>query len=113
MYSLADNYLMAAELEFEHNEKDVIPQLVCSNSRQSISFYLTAFLIQNDIAVEQPSTLESLLRQCQTVDPRFKWIDLSGVYCRLDSNEQRFCYGHHKVNSCLKTAQEVRAVIKS
>ena len=111
LFTLAEELLLAAEHEQQRAEEDVVSHLICINSRQSISNYLAGFLLQKDIPIQHPVSINSLLEQCNAVDPRFEMLDLQPVECRCDVHDKQYCLDLNKVKSCLLIAQHVRSIV--
>lgn len=106
----ANDLLNTATEELQRPEEDVMAQLVCYNSRQSIVNYLSAFLINNGIELKKPVTMAGLMDQCRAVDDRFQLIDISQIFCSHDVNDNDYCINLHKVNDCLQIAKQTRDI---
>jgi hypothetical protein len=104
----ADQLLHSASEELQRSEEDVTAYMVCHNSRQSITNYLAAYLIKNNIELKQPVTMASLMDQCREVDARFDLVDISQIFCRHDEGNEEFCLNVEKVTDCLRIAQQAR-----
>lgn len=111
LFKIADDLLIAAEHEQERSEEDVVTHLICTNSRQSISNFLAGYLIRKNIPIDQPTSLESLQLQCQSVDPRFEYVDLRKINCRFETHDRYYCLEYEHVDACLKIAQQVRSIV--
>jgi hypothetical protein len=46
LFAMAEELLMAAELEQQRAEEDVVSHLICHHSRQSISNFLAGYILQ-------------------------------------------------------------------
>jgi hypothetical protein len=111
LFQIADELLAAAEYEQERAEEDAVTHRICVHSRQAISNLLAGYLLQKNTPIEHPVSIESLQKQCESIDARFEQLDLSPLSCRLDQRDMNYCLEFEKVNACLKTAQHVRAII--
>ena len=107
----ADQLLNTAVEELQRSEEDVTAYMVCHNSRQSIMNYLASFLLKNDVALKEPATMASLIKQCRKQDARFDLIDISQIHCRHDEGEEEYCLNIEKVNDCLRIAKQTRGMV--
>lgn len=107
----ANELLIAAERETERSEEDVVTHLICTNARLSLANYLGGFLVQQEVAVAQPVTLQGLLDQCRGVDARFEEIDLTPIHCRCETHDNDYCMDMGQVKECMDLAQQVRAIV--
>ncbi len=110
---IAEELLFAAEKEMERSAEDVVTHLVCFNSRASISNFLKAYLLSEQIAIAHPVSLSSLLKQCQAVDARFDLLDLEDMHCRTEAHDQDYCLDYKQVDTCIKVAQQARSIVMS
>ena len=113
MMCIAEELLSSAEKEMERSAEDVVTHLVCFNSRASISNFLKAYLLNEQIELVYPISLSSLLKQCQTVDARFDLLDLEDMHCRMEAHDQDYCLEYKQVDTCMKVAQQARSIVMS
>lgn len=111
LYRLAENLLQAAKDEQKRANEDVVTHLICSHSRLSIKNYLTGYLLDNNIPIEEPVTIASLKQQCMAVDARFEELSLDDILCKFESHDRYYCLEHDHVDACLKTALHVRSIV--
>ena len=76
----AEQHFYKAKDELRKPEYDVVPYSVCQNSYYSIIFYLSGFLSQNGVEVQEPMILEDLIKQCRKIDPKFQDLHLTPFY---------------------------------
>lgn len=107
----ADELLIAAEQEQQRAIEDVVTHLICSNSRKSIYNFLYGYLLNKNIPIQQPVSIASMHKQCQSIDPRFDWLDLEKVNCRYETHDRYYCLEYDNVEKCLKAAQHVRSIV--
>jgi hypothetical protein len=107
----ADELLQAAERETERPSADAMTHLICVNARQSITGFFTGFLMQHQVDLAKPVTMEGLLNQCKAVDPRFEDIDLTPVHCRCETHDNDYCLDRGQVDACLNIAQQARSLV--
>ena len=112
LYQMAGNLLMTAEHEQERADEDVVTHLVCSHSRQSIIYFLTGYLHNKNIPVDQPTTIASLWQQCKTIDARFEELRFIDVQCRFELHDRFYCLEHDHVDACLRCAQHIRSIVQ-
>ena len=110
-FTLAEELLVAAEHEMERSEEDLVTHLICNNSRQSLSNFLSGFLLQQNVSITHPATLASLLKQCQSLDARFELLDLSEMHCRHEIHSMSYCLDPRQVEMCIKVAQQARSIV--
>ena len=113
LFSIAEELLQKAEREMERSEEDVVTHFICSHARQSLSNFLAGFLIRQNIEIEHPVTLTSLLDQCKLADVRFESLDLSQLGCRNKTNDYDYCLDVEKVRECIKVALQAQAIVMS
>jgi len=111
LYANADELLLAAENELQHDQGAIATHLVCNNARLSITHYLIGFLLKHQIPIKSPASIASLQQQCQLLDPRFHTLDLDNISCRYDTPGQRFCLEVDKVSACFIAAHQLRSIV--
>jgi hypothetical protein len=107
----AGELLNRAEEETERSQEDVVTHLICTNARQSVVNYFAGFLMQRDVAIAQPVSLQGLLDQCKEYDDRFDAIDLTPMYCRCETHNDDYCLELDQVMECIRIAQWARSVV--
>ena len=107
----ADSLLYSAAEELNKSEEGYVAYNACNDSRESIRKYLTSFLLKNHIKPKETISLADLLKECRTIDKRFKSLDMSCVLCQHDSEYEDYCLSVEKVNPCLKVAEETRKIV--
>ena len=60
----ADRHLRIAQEEMSRPAEDVVAQMVCDHSRQSILHFLTAFLQERGIDVPAKMRMRDLIARC-------------------------------------------------
>ena len=113
LLEFANELLDRAENEAERSAEDVVTHLICTNSRQSIANYLAGFLMQRNIPVQQPVTLQGLLDQCKEVDARFESMDMAPIHCRCKTTDDNYCLDNEQVDQCMSIAQQARSIVMS
>ena len=111
LLAYANELLNAAEHEAERSAEDVVTHLICMNARQSAANFFAGYLMQNQVTVTQPVTLQGLLDQCRELDARFASIDLGPMYCRCETHDKSYCLDMDQVKECMRIAQLARAVV--
>ena len=111
LLNYANELLEAAEHEADRSAEDVVTHLICTNSRLSLTNYLTGFLYTQDVKPSEPVSLQSLLDQCREHDARFEQIDLTPINCRCQTEGDDYCLDLDQVEDCLKVAQLTRSVV--
>lgn len=111
-YKRANQLLNAAEHEEERAEEDVVTHFICTNSRQSISDFLKGFLLEKNIAIQHPASIDSLYKQCQASDKRFDKLDINNMVCKYELNAGSYCLEKNKVDQCLDIARQVKSIVR-
>jgi hypothetical protein len=111
LFEHADELISAAEHELDRAEEDVVIHLVCNNARLSISHCLIGFLLEKNIPIRPPASIASLQQQCQSIDPRFRELDLDQMACRYQAPGSAYCLEGTQHNACLKAAQQVHDLV--
>lgn len=107
----ADQLVAAAQEEISRPEENVVAPMVCKDARQAIINYMTSFLLDNDVDIAPPHTIDHLLTQCKEVDGRFSYLDITPINCRFHTDHSEYCLSTETVSGCLAVAQEVKGVV--
>lgn len=107
----ADLLVEAAQQEISRPEENVVAPMVCKDARQAIINYMTSFLLDNDITITPPNTIDHLLKQCKEVDGRFSYLNITPINCRFHTRHDDYCLSTETVAGCLAVAQEVKGVV--
>jgi hypothetical protein len=107
-----DQHLEAAQNELFRSAEDVVPHMACSSARKSIFNYLHGFLLQHGIEQNEIISLESLLKKCSEIDPKFKAFDLSKMACRTEASDEHYCTEVHTVEYCIGLATQAKKLVK-
>lgn len=111
LFSQANEMLIIAEREKDRASEDVVTHLICKNSRHALSKFLAGFIIQRQIPLHYPSSLDNLLDQCKSLDARFENLDLTKMHCRFEKEDRNYCLEMEQVDACIKMAQQARDLI--
>ena len=80
----AHSLIAQAKVELNRSKEDVVPHLICANTRKAIANFLSAYLIRSDQAVPETVDLEVLKKACAAVDSKFDELDLQAIIdCRF------------------------------
>jgi HEPN domain-containing protein len=77
--SEADEMLHTAEEELCRPEEDVVHYNVCKHAYKAIEKYMTAYLIEHGVHIQNSTSIKELLNQCRSIDPDFKELDINPV----------------------------------
>ncbi|HKK77187.1 MAG TPA: hypothetical protein VJ953_19055 [Saprospiraceae bacterium] len=108
----ADELLTGAKEEMQRAREDVAAYRVCHSSRQALVNYLEAYLLNNNLPIQSPTTVDSLMEQCRNYDGRFQLIDLSPIDCRSHVDDSEYCLNVDKVSKCLLVADQVAGMVR-
>ena len=111
LISEADQLLDRATKELQHSTKNFTAFLVCQNSKQSINNCLASYLLKNNIEINEPASIASLMGQCNVLDARFELINISKIFCHHDVDGEEYCLDFQKVQECLQIAHQVRDIV--
>lgn len=109
----ADELLNAAREELQRAEEDVATYHVCHSARQALVNYLKAYLIDNNVAIQTPITVEKLMGQCREYNARFNLINITPIDCRTHTDDSDYCLRVDKVGECLRIAELARGMVLS
>ena len=109
----ADQLLEVAQNEMFRSKEDVVPYLVCSNARQSISNYLTGFLMKKEVPLDTMFTIKQLLEKCQEIEPSFKELSFDHMNCSSETHDERYCNDLSKVKECVAFAEKTKKLVES
>ena len=101
----AHSLIAQAKVELNRSKEDVVPHLICANTRKAIANFLSAYLIRSDQAVPETVDLEVLKKACAAVDSKFDELDLQAIDCRFDYGDHEFCANISKVKECFALAE--------
>ncbi len=107
-----DQFLENAQMELFKAEEDAVPYLICSNARQSIAKYLTAFLVNQGKTDQLPESLEGLVGLCRKEDPRFNHFELEILNCNDHTHDVAYCTNLQKVKVCVDVAKKAKELLK-
>ena len=113
LYETAVQKLKEANDELCRPEEDVVAYMVCRNSQLAIHNFLRAYLLQNEIDVDDEATVDDLYNKCKSINVNFGKIDLAGFDCQADNLESRYCSGTEKVSRCFDIADSLDAFLRS
>jgi len=99
--------LNEANEELFKPKEDIATYIVCKNAQYAIENYLKGYLLKNSINPENFKTIDSLYKQCKTINKNFNEIDLSDFECKSHKLDSRFCKEVSKVSSCFEIADNL------
>lgn len=88
LYVEAKKRMQAIDHEVNRPAEDAVPQFIFNSARQCAHDFLMAFIDDNGVTPKEPVSLESLLQQCKTIDPRFLSIDSEELSCFMAANQE-------------------------
>ncbi|RLD30762.1 MAG: hypothetical protein DRI70_00240 [Bacteroidetes bacterium] len=104
--------LNEASEELLKPEEDVVSYLVCKNAQHAIENFLKGFLLQNGIDVNNYKTIDSLYKQCESINKNFKEINLSDFDCKSYNMDSRNCNEVSKVSNCFEIADRLDTFLR-
>lgn len=112
LFSEAVKNVNEAEEELCRPEEDVVSVLVCKKAQRATENFLRGFLLDNGVEPNNQSTLESLYRQCEKLNPNFSKVSLTNFNCLSDKLDSRSCNELTKVSSCYTTANNIDTFLR-
>lgn len=88
LYVDAKKLMQTIDNEVNRPAEDAVPQFIFNSARQCAHDFLVAFINDNGVTPKEPVSLESLLQQCKTLDPRFLSIDNEELSCFMSANKE-------------------------
>lgn len=88
LYVDAKKRMQAIDHEVNRPAEDAVPQFIFNSARQCAHDFFVAFINDNGVMPKEPVSLESLLQQCKTIDPRFLSIAPEELSCFMTANKE-------------------------
>jgi hypothetical protein len=104
----ADQLLKTAQNEMFRSEEDVVPFMACSKARESIVNYLTGFLLQNGVELDEVLSMESLINKCKGINSKFSELELDTILCKQENHNSKYCSDLVKVKECVAVAKKTK-----
>ena len=108
LYADATALMQAIDNEVNRPAEDAVPQFIFNSSTQCAHDFLVGFLDENGIEPREPVSLESLLQQCKTVDPRFLSLETGDLSCFMTANREDL----EQAIRCYEIADKIRQLVK-
>lgn len=108
IFDQADQYLEAARNELGRPAEDIVPYMVCRNARNSLSGYLSGFLLVNGIKGDDAASPEILLSRCRSVSNKFRDFDLSAMNFL---NDEEYSASQSQMESCIDLAEKAKQLV--
>lgn len=107
--SEAEEMLNTAQEELCRPEEDVVHYNVCKHAYKAIEKYMTAYLIQHGVHIQNSTSIKELLNQCRNIDPNFKDLDLNPL---MDAEHvDRLMVNLHTALEFIKIAKQTRSLV--
>jgi len=107
LFNDAIEKLNEANEELFKPKEDVVSYLVCKNAQFAVENFLKGYLMKNGVNPDDYKTIDSLYKQCEKINPKFKRIELSDFECKPHEMGTRYCEEVSKVSSCFTTADNL------
>ncbi|MFD2200421.1 HEPN domain-containing protein [Shivajiella indica] len=107
--SEAEEMLNTAQEELCRPEEDVVHYNVCKHAYKAIEKYLTGYLLNHGVHIQNSNHIKELLHQCHNIDPKFKELDLNPL---LDAEHaDRLMVNLHTAMEFIKIAKQTRGLV--
>ena len=107
-----DQFLDLAQQEMFKAEEDAVPYMICSNARQSLVKYFSAFLVNHDIEDELPQSVTQLHEMCKKRDARFNELEMDNLGCSDQTHDVAYCTDLNKVKICVDIAKKAKQLLE-
>lgn len=107
----AHSLIAKAKTELNRSKEDVVPHLICTNTRKAIANFLSAYLMRSENPVPETADLEVLREACEALDPKFSELNLGAIDCRFDLGDHEFCANISKVKECFELAKQTSNLV--
>lgn len=113
MLTDANNEYRIAMNELYRPAEDMVQMAVCLSVKGLLANYLKAYLLYKDVEFEKNLSILQLMKQCKTIDPDFRNINLSPVICRAETGEvkEMYCLSSGRIKKCFDAAHSVRELV--
>lgn len=105
-----DQFLELAQKEMNRPAEDVVPYMVCRSVRKSIAYYLSGFLLKNEVKLNDEETVEVLLKKCQAINNTFNNIDLTPITFTKD---YEYTAEINQLENCIDLATYIKELIRN
>lgn len=99
--------LNEANEELFKPKEDVVSYMVCKNAQFAVESFLKGYLMKNGVDPDDYKTVDSLYKQCEKINPKFKRVDLSDFDCKSHNMDSRYCEEVSKVSNCFAAADNL------
>lgn len=107
--SEAEEMLNIAQEELCRPEEDVVHYNVCKHAYKAIEKYLTGFLINHGVHIQNSTSIKELLNQCRKIDSRFNDLNLNPLMD--EDHADRLMINLHTALEFIKTAKQTRNLV--
>lgn len=104
--------LKEANEELLRPEEDVVSYMVCKNAQHAIENYLKGYLLKNGINPDGFRTIDSLYKECKSINKDFEKVNLSGINCKTQDIHSKYCLEVSKVNNCYNIANNLDTFLR-
>lgn len=109
--SEADEMLDLAKEELCRPEEDVVHYKVCKHAYKAIEKYMTGYLIQHGVHIQNSNHINALLAQCQKTDKKFHNINFDPVISAEDP--EKLMMNLHTAQTFIQLAEKTRDLVSS
>ncbi|PSL01711.1 HEPN domain-containing protein [Cecembia rubra] len=107
--SEAEEMLNIAQEELCRPEEDVVHYNVCKHAYKAIEKYLTGFLNNHGVHIQNSTSIKELLNQCRKIDAKFNELDLG--HLMDEDHADRLMVNLHTAMEFIKTAKQTRVLV--
>lgn len=107
--SEAEEMLNIAQEELCRPEEDVVHYNVCKHAYKAIEKYLTGFLINHGVHIQNSTSIKELLNQCRKIDSRFNDLNLNHVMD--EEHAEKLMMNLHIALEFIQTAKQTRNLV--
>ena len=104
--------LNEANEELFKPKEDVVSYMVCKNAQFAVENFLKGYLMKNGVDPDEYKTVDSLYKQCEKINPKFKRVDLTDFDCKSHNMDSRYCEEVSKVSNCFAAADNLDTFLR-
>ena len=102
----ADDMLDMAKEELCRPEEDVVHYNVCKHAYKAIEKYMTGYLLQNGVHIQQSNHIKDVLNQCRALDSKFNQLNYDPVISAEDP--EKLMMNMHTAKTFIFLAEKTR-----
>jgi hypothetical protein len=114
LYQIANDELSLINRTLESSDNESIPFIICESVKECMYNFLKCYLLMKNEKPSASFSIGALVKECATIDERFKQIDLRCINCRdinLESNDDEFCTSVEQIKACTTITNGIKKIV--